>query len=45
VASRLEQDFQNDLRQSRQISYDEWKRRPMWEKLEELVGWLLINQE
>jgi cardiolipin synthase A/B len=45
VAERLEQDFQNDLRQSREITYDEWKRRPLWEKLQELVGWLLINQE
>ncbi len=45
LAGRLEQDFENDLRQSRRITYEEWKRRPVWQKLEELVGWLLINQE
>jgi len=45
VAARLEQDFQNDLQQSRRITYDEWRHRPPWQKLEELVGWLLINQE
>jgi cardiolipin synthase A/B len=45
VASRLEEDFANDLRASRPVVYDEWKRRPPWEKLEELVGWLLMNQE
>src|SRR5205085_10886562 len=45
LASRLEQDFQNDLRQSKFVSYDEWKRRPAREKLEEAFGWLLMNQE
>ena len=45
VAARLEQDFQNDLTQSRRVLYDEWKRRPIWEKVEELFGWLLMNQE
>ena len=45
LARRLEEDFDNDLRASRQIHYDEWKRRSPIEKLEELVGWLLINQE
>lgn len=42
---RLEQDFQRNLGASRQISYDECSRRPMWEKLEEWFGWLLRNQE
>jgi hypothetical protein len=45
VAARLEQDFQNDLSQSRRILYEEWKHRPIWEKLEEVFGWLLMNQE
>jgi cardiolipin synthase len=45
VARRLEQDFQNDLRQSRQVSYEQWKRRPIWEKAAEWFGWLLLNQE
>jgi cardiolipin synthase len=45
VAARLEQDFQNDLSQSRRILYEEWKQRPIWEKLEEVFGWLLMNQE
>jgi len=45
VAARLEQDFQNDLRQSREITYERWKRRPLWQKLQELAGSLLINQE
>jgi len=45
LANRLEQDFQNDLRQSKFVTYEEWKRRPPWEKLEEAFGWLLMNQQ
>ncbi|HEY1337605.1 MAG TPA: phospholipase D-like domain-containing protein [Bryobacteraceae bacterium] len=45
VTARLESDFQNDLRSSRRISYDQWKHRPWWEKLQEKFGWLLENQE
>ena len=44
IAKRLEQDFETDLKQSRQISYDEWKRRSILEKIGEWFGWLLINQ-
>ncbi len=40
----LEQDFETDLKQSRQISYDEWKRRSIVEKIGEWFGWLLINE-
>ena len=45
VVARLEQDFDRDLSRSRQISYDQWKHRPWWEKLQERFGWLLENQE
>jgi cardiolipin synthase len=45
IAMRLEQDFAEDLKQSRAISYEEWRRRPMWEKFGELFGGLSINQQ
>jgi len=45
LAGRLEQDFANDLASSRQISYDEWKHRPIWERLQERIGWLIENEE
>jgi cardiolipin synthase len=45
VVERLDQDFQTDLRYSRQISYDEWKHRPIWERLQERIGWLIENEE
>ncbi|HEY2012986.1 MAG TPA: phospholipase D-like domain-containing protein [Bryobacteraceae bacterium] len=45
VTRRFEQDFQNDLKSSSPVSYTEWKRRPIWEKLQERLGWLLENEE
>ena len=45
VAKRLDQDFESDLRESRPVGYEQWKRRPIWEKINEWLGWLLINQQ
>ncbi len=45
LVSRLEQDFEADLKSSRPISYAQWKRRPIWERVEERLGWLLENEE
>jgi cardiolipin synthase len=44
-AARLEQDFQNDLRKSRRISYQEWQRRPLWERIQEKAGGLIERQQ
>ena len=44
VAKRLEADFEKDLTQSREVSYDEWKSRSVLERIGERLGWLLINQ-
>jgi cardiolipin synthase A/B len=45
LAGSLDQLFQQDLLQSRAISYEEWKSRPWHEKLREWFGWLLQRQE
>jgi cardiolipin synthase len=45
LAGRLEQDFQADLAHSRRITYQEWQRRPLFERLHELLGWILERQE
>ena len=45
VARRLEQDFREDLKRSRQVNYEEWKRRSLLEKIQEWFGWLLLNQQ
>ena len=45
LCERLEADFQNDLSQSRQISYEEWCNRPWHERILETVGRLLERQQ
>src|SRR5690349_20125727 len=45
VTRRFEQDFQNDLKNSRPVSHAEWKRRPIWERAQERIGWLLENEQ
>jgi len=45
VALRLETDMENDLKQSRQISLDDWRRRPVTERATELLGWVIARQQ
>jgi cardiolipin synthase len=45
VVARLEQDFSRDLGRSSQMSYDEWKRRPFWEKIQEWFGSLIQKEQ
>jgi cardiolipin synthase len=45
LADRLEQDFQRDLAASRRITYKKWKRRPIFERIHEWLGWILERQE
>jgi cardiolipin synthase len=45
VAARLLGDFNRDLGHSRSISYDEWRRRPIIERFEELFGWVIERQQ
>jgi len=45
LAARLEEDFARDLAQSRQVSYQTWRRRPFVERGHELLGWLLERQQ
>ncbi|MGE5359982.1 MAG: phospholipase D-like domain-containing protein [Bacteroidales bacterium] len=44
-AARLEDDFARDLAQAREVRYDEWKRRGVFARVPELVGWLLERQQ
>ncbi len=43
--ARLERDFARDLAESRAISYAQWKRRPLFERAPELLGWILQRQQ
>ncbi len=45
MASRLEQDFQQDLRQTREVRYEEWEHRGLAERVHELFGGLIENEQ
>jgi cardiolipin synthase len=45
LAARLSEDFARDLAQSRQVTYEEWQRRSVFERAQEAFGWLLERQQ
>ncbi|HEY7159781.1 MAG TPA: phospholipase D-like domain-containing protein, partial [Acidobacteriota bacterium] len=45
LASTLESHFVKDRAESSPVSYGEWERRPFWERLHELLGWVLERQQ
>jgi cardiolipin synthase len=45
LAARLEEDFARDLSESREVTYDEWRRRSVFERAYEWLGWLLERQQ
>ncbi|MEO8725643.1 MAG: phospholipase D-like domain-containing protein, partial [Acidobacteriaceae bacterium] len=44
-AARLERDFEDDLRGCREVNYEQWKRRPLHERMLEWSGWILRKQQ
>ena len=44
-SERLERDMANDLRQSRRISLEDWRHRPVTERATELLGWVFERQQ
>lgn len=45
LAAQLEKDFVADLASSRQMSYEEWRRRPILERAPEILGAVLEHQQ
>ncbi len=45
VALRLEADFHEDLKHSREVSYKEWKSRDISERIHEMFGGLIERQQ
>jgi cardiolipin synthase len=45
VALRLENDMATDLQQSRKVSLEEWRHRPVSERATELLGWVFERQQ
>ncbi|MEO8727296.1 MAG: hypothetical protein ABI383_14375 [Acidobacteriaceae bacterium] len=42
---RLESDFEDDLGESREVNYEQWKRRSLRERMLEWSGWILRKQQ
>ena len=45
LAERMEADFTRDVSDSRRITLDEWRNRPVWELTQEWFGALLERQQ
>jgi cardiolipin synthase A/B len=45
LAARLEQDFQNDISESDEITYGQWNDRSVVERAGEWLGWLIERQQ
>ena len=45
LAKRLEEDFRQDVAASHAVSYDEWRRRSIFERAHEWLGWVLERQQ
>ena len=45
IASRLTHDFEDDAAQSRKITLHDWERRPLSERLLEMVGWVFEREQ
>ncbi len=45
VSRKLTEDFRKDLASSKEVTYEEWKRRPLLERFSEEFGWLIERQQ
>ena len=45
VAARLRHDFEADLAQSLEVTYERWRRRPLLEKALKPLTWMLERQQ
>jgi cardiolipin synthase len=45
VAARLLDDFRRDVQNSDEVTYDVWRRRPLWEKAVGPFVWILERQQ
>ncbi|HEY4010450.1 MAG TPA: phospholipase D-like domain-containing protein [Acidobacteriaceae bacterium] len=45
LAQRMESDLAHDLAESRRITLDEWRHRPVTERAPELLGWIFERQQ
>lgn len=44
-ALRLTEDFNRDLADCKQITYEDWAHRPLWQRVPEVFGWVIERQQ
>jgi cardiolipin synthase A/B len=45
IAGRLTRDFEQDAGESKKVTLQEWKKRPLSERLMEMVGWVFEREQ
>jgi cardiolipin synthase len=45
TASKLTRDFEEDVSHSRRVTLEDWKKRSIWEKVLEGVGWVIEREQ
>jgi len=45
VAASLTRQYEKDLGSAQRVTYDDWKKRPVWERVVEWAGWVLERQQ
>jgi cardiolipin synthase len=45
LTARIAEDFAADLAESREVSYEEWRHRSIFERAHEMLGWVLERQQ
>jgi cardiolipin synthase len=45
IASTLTRDFEQDTGESKKVTLEEWKKRPLSERLMEMVGWIFEREQ
>jgi cardiolipin synthase len=45
IASRLTRDFEQDAGESKKVTLEDWQRRPLSERLMEMVGWIFEREQ
>jgi cardiolipin synthase len=45
LTARLTEDFQTDLAASHEVTYEQWQRRSIFERMHEWLGWVLERQQ
>ena len=45
LTARIHEDFARDLSESREVTYEEWRHRSVFERIHEILGWVLERQQ